>query len=174
MIPVAFATLYVSRFSPDEETLEAEIRQRHGVEVQMSTQNNQDMKSFFQKTMQSTDDQRLDEVLRGGRGAKKRLYAVDEKLYGTQEGVEEKKRQEELQKERKREKRRAKKEAAQAAAEGRTVPQKESSKNNAVDGADSTPTRSSVEFKSVVAVSAVAVGAAALGFLAGAGGSRRA
>lgn len=48
----------------------------------------------------------MDEVLQGGKGGMKRLYQVDEKLYGTQEGVETKKRVEaELAKKRERQKR---------------------------------------------------------------------
>lgn len=57
------------------------------------------MVKFFQAMKNpNTDpnhDVKLQEVLKGGRGDKKRHFAVDKKLYGTEEGVQKRKEAEE-------------------------------------------------------------------------------
>ncbi len=57
------------------------------------------MVKFFQ-AMKNPDanpehDKKLQEVLRGGKGDQKRHFAVDDKLYGTEEGVQKRKEAEE-------------------------------------------------------------------------------
>lgn len=59
----------------------------------------QDMVNFFaamkDPSANPEQDRKMKEVLYGGRGEKKRHYAVDESLYGTEEGLEKRKLAEE-------------------------------------------------------------------------------
>jgi hypothetical protein len=55
------------------------------------------MAEFFQHTFRNPDgsaDDKIEGLIKAGRGAKKRLHAVDESLYGTAEGATERQRTE--------------------------------------------------------------------------------
>jgi hypothetical protein len=122
------------------------------------------MAEFFQHAIRNQDgqvDQKLDEVLKAGKGGKKRMYAVDEKLYGTAEGAAERLRQEAEQKNKKK---KNKKNAVIVRDENRkdTPAPTEPPRTSLAD---------SIDPKSLAAVAGVATVAAAVGYLAG--GSRR-
>jgi hypothetical protein len=164
LIPALAFTFFADRFGPDEEVLENEIRERYANEVKASSQKSQQMAEFFQHAIRNQDgqvDQKLDEVLKAGKGGKKRMYAVDEKLYGTAEGAAERLRQEAEQKNKKK---KNKKNAVIVRDENRkdTPAPTEPPRTSLVD---------SIDPKSLAAVAGVATVAAAVGYLAG--GSRR-
>lgn len=182
LLPVVAFAAYASRYGPTEQALEETIAQRYHAEQEHIAAKNQHMSEFFQNTIFRQDDDKgnsnsgssatrvesqLDAVLRGGRGEKKRLHAVDEKLYGTAEGVAEKKRVvEELEGEKKKQRKRKKprkKEKLEETAAGAVEQQ---------PNKDASPTFSmpNVEAKQVATVAVVATIAAAAGFLLG--GSR--
>ena len=103
MFPAVLFTFYADRFGPSDDVLEEEITERYQAQVKASSQKNKDMQAFFQHAIRKHDDDsvdgQLDEMLKAGKGGKKRMFHVDDKLYGTKEGVEERQRQEEKRKE---------------------------------------------------------------------------
>jgi hypothetical protein len=104
MIPVTGFALYAQRYGPEEEELEQEIRKRYAPDIAKNQQNNAAMQELFQHAIKNPDDavedDRLAQVLYGGKGEKKRFHAVDKELYGTAQGVEQRNRlQEELKQE---------------------------------------------------------------------------
>lgn len=111
MMPPILYGLYYLRNRPSEEEFEEVLKEHYGSKIQQSKARRDDMVKVFQgiKDPGSNDeiDRKMAEVLRGGRGEAKRHYAVDSKLYGTEEGVIERQRSEEERK--KREERRKKK-----------------------------------------------------------------
>ena len=175
MIPVLAYTLYAGRYGPTDEELEQELRQRYAARVAETSGRSAAMREFFQHTIYEPDgsqDERLKEVLHAGRGDKKRLHAVDEKLYGTEEGAAEKKRQEEERK--KREEYRKKKKAGEIVEE--EPPKSKNSKSKEAKNAPKSPEAPSngglvINTQSAATLGAVALLAAGMGFLAG--GSRR-
>ena len=177
LLPVLGFTMYAGRYGPSDEELEQRVRERYAERVAETKQKNQAMADFFQQTIHNPDgkmDDSLREVLYAGKGGKKRLYAVDEKLYGTEEGVAEKKRQEEEQK--KRDDYRRKKKAGEIVEEEK--PQKSKDGNGTKKEAPKSPGPLAppggglfMNAQSAATLGAVAVLAAGAGFLAG--GSRR-
>ena len=91
----------------------------------------------------------MNEVLYGGRGDKKRHYAVDEKLYGTEEGLEKRLEAEKNIKLRKDKKRKKKKKAKAATNDDHTNIQDLSKQKNDI--------KFPVEAKNVAAVGAVGI-----------------
>lgn len=85
-IPCAFLAVYVMNYGPGEERVNEEVRARYGNNVQVQ-QRNQALKEFFINAEQGVEDQRLQQVLYGGKGEKKRFHAVDKELYGTEQGL---------------------------------------------------------------------------------------
>ena len=165
LLPALAFTAYADRFGPTEEHVEHELKERYGHEIR-ETHNRQDkMKEFFQHAIRQHDDgnveSQLDEVLKAGRGGKKRIYAVDNKLYGTAEGVAERQRQEEEMKKQKKKKRK-KKEAVEEKTK-REEPKEEKEKGPSMLSKLS----QSVDKKSVLTVAVVAGVAGVAGFLAG-------
>lgn len=124
LVPAVGFALYAQTYGPDEAELQARIRERYGQEVAAAHAKNNTaaMSDFFKKAItnadQGAEDERLEQVLHGGKGAKKRFHAVDKELYGTEAGVEERHRMEEelklaaLEKKKEKRKRRRKKAAA--------------------------------------------------------------
>jgi hypothetical protein len=113
LLPCLIYGVYLYRFGPSEEEIEEQIRARYN--TTRIQQKNESMKEFFQNAEAGLEDDRLQQVLRGGatvKSGKKRLHAIDPELYGTELGVETKQRvEEELklaadEKKRKREERR--------------------------------------------------------------------
>jgi hypothetical protein len=99
MLPVVGYTLYAGRYGPEDEQLEERIRERYQPDITAAHSRNKAMSDFFQKAIKDPDsgaeDARLEQVLHGGKGEKKRFHAVDKELYGTVAGIEEKQRTEE-------------------------------------------------------------------------------
>jgi hypothetical protein len=116
-IPCAILTVYMLNYGPGEERLNEEIRAKYGNNTQVR-ERNQALKEFFVNAEQGIEDQRLQQVLYGGKGEKKRFHAVDKELYGTEQGLvvkqqvtEEIEQSVEEKKRRRKEKRRLKKKA---------------------------------------------------------------
>jgi len=177
LLPVAAYALYAERYGPSDEQLEKEIRQRYAGRIAENEQKREAMADFFQHAIRQPDgtvDDNLKQVLYAGRGGKKRMAAVDEKLYGTAEGVEEKKRQEEEQK--KREEYRRKKKAGEIVEE-KTNETKSKGAPKSPEALVQPPQqplsngRLALDTQSAATLGAVALLAAGVGFLAG--GSRR-
>lgn len=176
LIPVLGYTLYAGSFGLSEEELEHQVRERYAERIAEQRPQSAAMADFFQHAIHKPDgsvDETFQQVLYAGRGGKKRIYAVDEKLYGTEEGVAEKKRQEEEQK--KRQEYRRKKKAGEIVDDEQTKKSKSSSgaSKNETPKADVTPTPGGmvINTQSAATMGAVALLAAGVGFLAG--GSRR-
>lgn len=111
LLPAFAIFAYSERYGPSEEELEHELQERYAPEIRLAKENNKKMAEFFDHAIRARDgkvDDKLEEMIRAGKGGKKRMYAVDEKLYGTAEGVSERKRMEEKLKKEKEEKRKLK------------------------------------------------------------------
>lgn len=161
MLPAVLCTLYADRFGPSDEVLGEEIKERYSSQVSASTKKNKDMEVFFQRAIRGNKetaevDDQLDEMLKAGKGGKKRMFHVDKSLYGTRKGAEERKRREENEHEKKKKKEETK--------------QPEKTLKTEVEGKDnSSPTMDTNSIAGLVVVTTVA---AAAGFLAG-GANRR-
>lgn len=186
LIPALIMFVYAERYGPSEEELESRLRERYKDQIQEQSQHNEAMRRVFQSTIQHPDgsvDKQLDEILRAGKEKRQRLLPVNEKLFGTRQGVVEKERmQKELLKEQreKKEKRELRrKNKGQQEKGNASIKSKQKATNTTTsrhdDGADDDAGDGSnkmvIDAKSVVAVTAIAGLAAAVGFLAG--GSRR-
>lgn len=75
--------------APTDEELEKELRKNYTHNIDTSREKHGQMNNFLQNMKDSNSDQqrKMDQILLGGRGQQKRLYAVDEKIYGTEEGA---------------------------------------------------------------------------------------
>jgi hypothetical protein len=96
LTPAIIYFAFYERFG-DEQKLEEELRERYADEIRVTSTKNQHMADFFRHTFRNPDgttDDKIDELLKAGRKAKKRLHAVDESLYGTPAGAAEKQRAE--------------------------------------------------------------------------------
>lgn len=180
MIPALLFTGYAERYGTDEEALKEKLKERYNPEIRQASNKEEQMKAFFAHAIRQHDDQKIDtqleEVLRAGKGGKKRLHQVDEKFYGTAEGVAGRIKAEEEVKEKKKRKKKKQQEQAQ------DTPSEESSTlHGALSRVGSTLmvpwTRtkeylSTVDTKSAAAVTAVASIAALAGYFAGGGNKR--
>mmetsp|Transcript_8095 Transcript_8095/g.11970 ORF Transcript_8095/g.11970 Transcript_8095/m.11970 type:complete len:220 (+) Transcript_8095:48-707(+) len=90
-IPCCYYAYYLDQNTPSDEEFEVMLREKYSDNIQKSRNQRNDMIQFFDgiKNPGSNEEmeRKIQEVLRGGRGSTKRHYAVDEKLYGTEEGV---------------------------------------------------------------------------------------
>mmetsp|Transcript_19577 Transcript_19577/g.24690 ORF Transcript_19577/g.24690 Transcript_19577/m.24690 type:complete len:214 (+) Transcript_19577:94-735(+) len=95
---VAYA-LYWKRNHDSDEAFEQKLQENFHSNIQGNRDKKQDMVKFFQAMKDQNNnpehDKKMMSILQGGRGDIKRHYAVDEKLYGTEEGVMKKKEAEE-------------------------------------------------------------------------------
>jgi hypothetical protein len=189
-IPCAFLTIYMLNYGPDQERVNEEIRAKYGNNVQVQ-QRNQALREFFINAEQGVEDQRLQQVLYGGKGEKKRFHAVDKELYGTEQGVvvkqqvtEEIQQTVEEKKRRRKEKRRLKKKSSVEGDNESAVAVM--SDNDGVTTTSSTTTQriysqlrnvvASIHpetVKTVATYSLIGTVAIAIGFLAGSSSSRR-
>ena len=185
LLPVLGFTFYAGSFGPSEEHVEHEIRQRYADRNAQQRDKNAAMADFFQHAIHKPDgsvDNSLQQVLYAGKGGKKRMYAVDETLYGTEAGVAEKNRQEEERK--KRAEYRRKKKAGESVEDENESKKKgknsigasSSAKEEAPPKPAEAPAAANggaivINAQSAATLGAVAVLAAGVGFLAG--GSRR-
>ena len=76
--------------APTDEEFEQQLSKNYSQNIQTSREKHVQMTQFLQniKDPNNTDQQqRMQEVLLGGRGQQKRHYAVDDSIYGTEEGA---------------------------------------------------------------------------------------
>jgi len=110
MVPaLAFYAFYETKGKPTPGgDLEDELRGRYKREIEIATSKNKAMGEMFRRMNmvnggggggrsdegedKKLDDQKLDELLRAGKGGKKRIAAVDDRIYGTPEGAKERDR----------------------------------------------------------------------------------
>lgn len=94
--------------APSDEEMEEELRKNYSHNIENNRDKHQQMNAFLQsmKDPNSEQQKKMSEVLLGGRGQQKRHYAVDETIYGTEEGA---KLQQEAQEKAKKKKKRKKK-----------------------------------------------------------------
>ena len=85
-IPAVALGIYMISFGPDEEQINERVRAKYGDNLQIQ-QKNAGLKEFFLNVEQGSEDGRLQQVLNGGKGEKKRFHAVDPELYGTEQGL---------------------------------------------------------------------------------------
>lgn len=171
---IAYSAVFYRGMDARKEELEESIRERYGDKVREATKKNEAMADFYQQAIVNAEtgaqDDRLMQVLYAGKGEKKRFHPIDRELYGTAQGLEERKRIEEelaLEKERRRERRRRRKEKRKAQVQENTeADMKKESNNQAPDG------KRGVEMTQTVAIVSFAALAATIGFFLG-GGSRR-
>jgi hypothetical protein len=181
LMPVLAYTLFYQR-TGDQDALEQEIRDRYGPEVRLNAEKNKAMGELFQRTIRNPDgsaDSKLDEMLKGGAGGKKRMYAVDEKLYGTKEGVKERQRtEEEIKKQKEERKKRKKEKKALAASQPKSNDSKSADKEAVMTSqkvisadvpvdADSSAVGNNTRKADLATVAGITVMAAAGGYLAG-------
>jgi len=98
MPAVAYAMYWQRNHQTDEE-IEKVLEENYTKNIQGNREKKQEMVNFFaamkDPAANPEQDKKMKEVLYGGRGEKKRHYAVDESLYGTEEGLEKRKLAEE-------------------------------------------------------------------------------
>lgn len=177
LLPVGIYGFWADRHKIDEEDLEEELRGRYGADIATQTRNNQAMKEFFRNTIQNpeagVEDERLREVLHGGRGRnQKRFHEIDKNLLGTKEGQElAKKTQEELQQEaamRKERRKQRRKKKKMAAKDEESAEENQQQRENAVM-AKLKAIGENIDTKQVATVAVVGSVAAAAGFFLGGG-----
>jgi hypothetical protein len=180
MLPVVGYTLYAGRYGPEDEQLEERIRERYQPDITAAHSRNKAMSDFFQKAIKDPDsgaeDARLEQVLHGGKGEKKRFHAVDKELYGTVAGIEEKQRTEEAlkqaaedKKKRKRRKKKGMDESGAGDSPAASTSNAEQQPSKIAPTNRPTPSRFSLPQGTAQVVTVVAVGtvAAIAGFMIG-------
>ncbi|KAL7450116.1 hypothetical protein ACHAWC_002093 [Mediolabrus comicus] len=90
-MPAAAYAYHWYKNAPTDEQFEKELSKNYSQNIQSSRDKHVQMTQFLQN-MKDPDksveqQQRMQEVLLGGRGQQKRLYAVDDSIYGTEEGA---------------------------------------------------------------------------------------
>jgi hypothetical protein len=95
---IAYAMYWKKNHETDEE-FESKLRENYGTKIEGSKDKKAEMVKFFQAMKDPNanpeQDKKMMSVLHGGKGDIKRHYAVDESLYGTEEGVLKRKEAEE-------------------------------------------------------------------------------
>lgn len=90
--PCGSTAMYWKRNHQTDEEMEEMLKERYSTKIQGNREKKQDMVKFFaamkDPSANPEQEQKMREVLHGGRGDKKRHFAVDESLYGTEEGME--------------------------------------------------------------------------------------
>ncbi|KAL7444262.1 hypothetical protein ACHAXM_009374 [Skeletonema potamos] len=88
-IPAAAYAYHWYKNAPTDDEFEKELSKNYSQNIQSSRDKHIQMTQFLQniKDPNSDQQQRMQEVLLGGRGQQKRLYAVDDAIYGTEEGA---------------------------------------------------------------------------------------
>jgi hypothetical protein len=171
----AFLFWYYYERNNNPEELEAKLKENYKENIRRAQAGNKNMAEFFQHSIHNRDgavDSQLDSVYKAGKGEVKRHYAVDPKLYGTAEGVAERKRVEAELKDQKRQMRRKKRLAAAGVIPGDDEKKKDENETQ-VEGDPKAVERKTIQVDAtqLAAVTVLAGAAALVGFLAG--GSRR-
>lgn len=89
-IPGAAYAYHWYKNAPSDEEHEAELRKKYAHHIEASKEKHATMSQFLQGMQDPNNKEqqaRMAEVLRGGRGGQKRLHAVDDKMYGSEEGA---------------------------------------------------------------------------------------
>eukprot|EP00584_Thalassiosira_punctigera_P024768 CAMPEP_0172555138 /NCGR_PEP_ID=MMETSP1067-20121228/58120_1 /TAXON_ID=265564 ORGANISM="Thalassiosira punctigera, Strain Tpunct2005C2" /NCGR_SAMPLE_ID=MMETSP1067 /ASSEMBLY_ACC=CAM_ASM_000444 /LENGTH=181 /DNA_ID=CAMNT_0013343647 /DNA_START=100 /DNA_END=645 /DNA_ORIENTATION=- len=151
-LPGAAYAHYWYKNAPSDEEHEEELRKKYSHIIEQSRDKQAQMTTFLQNMKDPHSDQQkqMNQILLGGRGQKKRLHAVDEKIYGTEEGA---KLQQEAQLKAKKGKRKRKNKGS-ADADGAVG---DSGKSDLKSGQQSVSVKGSVA--AVAVVGALAVGA---------------
>lgn len=90
-MPFLSLAYYWYKNAPTDEQFEKELSKNYSQNIQSSRNKHVQMTQFL-KNMKDPNknveqQQQMQEVLLGGRGQQKRLYAVDDSIYGTEEGA---------------------------------------------------------------------------------------
>lgn len=166
------------------------LKKNYSNNIEGSKAKRQEFSTFLQgikdPSSNANAEKKMGEVLRGGRGETKRHYAVNEELYGTEEGVRLRKEAEDKQKQqtrRKDQRQRDQKavskdwkdeleEASAMAGGGSNKAKAKKNKKGRRSRKKASDTESdpgNVDTKQVALVSGIAIAAAGLGFLLGGG-----
>ena len=91
---------WVVTYGQDEEALERKLRDKYGKEIKEVESRRAQMSEVYKATIKNPgsnaqQEERLQQLLRGGKGEVKRHHAIDRKYYGTEEGLERQKLNEE-------------------------------------------------------------------------------
>jgi len=122
LIPITAAAVWVTDYGEkNEDELRRKIKEKYGDQVANVEAQGGAWSVFMNDTIRNAgrnpeDERKFREMLVAGRETKTRLYAVDEELYGTQKGMEERDRLQELyrkEREEKKKKKRKRKKKAQ-------------------------------------------------------------
>lgn len=89
---IVSTAMYWKRNHKSDQELEEILKENYSTKIQGNRDKKEQMVKFFaamkDPSANPEQEKKMQEVLYGGKGDIKRHYAVDEKLYGTQEGVE--------------------------------------------------------------------------------------
>ncbi|CAB9529462.1 expressed unknown protein [Seminavis robusta] len=93
MVPIAAFAGWVVTYGHDEEALERKLRDKYGKEIKEVESRRQQMSEVYMAAIKNpgsdaAQEERLKQLLRGGKGDVKRHHAIDRKYYGTEEGLE--------------------------------------------------------------------------------------
>ena len=89
-LPGAAYAYHWYKNAPSDEEHEANLRKKYAHHIEASKEKHDNMTKFLQGMQDPNNKEqqaKMAEVLRGGRGGQKRLHAVDQSLYGTDEGA---------------------------------------------------------------------------------------
>ena len=89
-LPGAAYAYHWYKNAPSDEEHEANLRQKYAHHIEASKEKHESMSKFLHGMQDPNNKEmqaRMAEVLRGGRGGQKRVHAVDESIYGTDEGA---------------------------------------------------------------------------------------
>ena len=160
---ILVAGFYFQQNKKDDKSFEEELRTNYSKNIQHSRSQRADFVKFMDGLKRGDSDERLDEILRAGKGEMKRHYRVDEKYYGTEEGIAAKKRvEQELKEEARKKKERRKKRSASDS-------KKDEEESTESKNSSHEDTSMSTTTKSAVAVAVVGAAAVAVGLLFGGG-----
>ena len=91
LLPFLSLAYHWYKNAPTDEQFEKELSKNYSQNIQSSRDKHVQMTQFLQNmkdpNKSAEQQQRMKEVLLGGRGQQKRLYAVDDSIYGTEEGA---------------------------------------------------------------------------------------
>lgn len=88
MLPAVLYAEYYRRYAPSDEDLAEILEQKYSEQIATARASRPDFQVFMdQMKNNSTElDKTMDSVLKGGKDSAKRVYAVDDALYGKQDG----------------------------------------------------------------------------------------
>ena len=184
LVPAFGYTWYTMKSKLPEEDLEKEIRHNFKAHVQTSENNRQAMAQFFKgirdsNQLDSKQSEELDSVMRAGKDTVKRHYAVDKRLYGTEEGLklaeelQQKKKEDDLKKKKERSKNKKRKKDIQNGSIQEDPNKKDVVKSNEEDNQKEIKTtldnsRKEIGFsREKVTMAAMMASAVAVGYLLG-------